>query len=86
MVKYKLAGVQRRPEDVFQSLLFVLLIVHYLFQSSGFPLRRLSTKAADVDFFGDLFRCLTFRQSSGHKFPLCHFRIHGVTIQQVKSL
>ena len=86
MVKYKLAGVQRRPENVFQSLLFVLLIVDDLFQSSCFSLRWLSTKTADVDFFGDLFRCLTFRQSSWHKFSLCHFCIHGVTIQQVKSL
>lgn len=81
MVKHKLAGVQRRPEDIFQCLLFVLLIVDDLFQGSRFSLRRFSAQAADVDFFRDLFRRLAFLQSSWHKFSLCHFRVHSITIQ-----
>src|SRR5437762_9045301 len=86
MVEHELAGVQDRPEDVFQSLLPVLRCVHHREQLLHLVRPRGATETPVIQLLDDERRRPLFLQHPADDVPLCHLRRHRLAVHQVQTL
>jgi hypothetical protein len=86
MVEHELPGVQQGPKDIFEGLLFVLLLVDDAFQSSPFLRGRFARKAPNVKFIHDLFWFLLFFEPAGDDATFLNLLRRRSTIEQVQRL